>query len=103
MLRLYRILLRPLLGYCDQFWSPSYGKDIIERVRKRFTPMLSGMKGLNYKERLDRLGLLSLEQRRLRGDLIEFYKIMRSIDRVNAVMRLFQGLIAVGDDPGIQL
>eukprot|EP00061_Rhincodon_typus_P007985 g30186.t1 len=78
-------LVRPLLEYCAQFWSPSYRKNIIklERVQKRFTKMLSGMGGSSYKERLDRLGLSSLEHRRLRGDLIEMYKMMRGINRVN--------------------
>ena len=70
------------LGNCGQFWSPYYRKDIIkcERVQKRFTRMLLGLDGLSYKERLDRLGLFSLERRRLRGDLIEVYKIMRGTD-----------------------
>eukprot|EP00061_Rhincodon_typus_P014230 g41133.t1 len=45
--------------------------------------MLPGMEDLSYKERLDRLRLFSLEHRRLRGNLIEVYKIMRGIDRVN--------------------
>eukprot|EP00061_Rhincodon_typus_P011284 g36189.t1 len=83
MLRLYRTLMRHLLEYCVQFWSSCYRKDIIklERVQKRFTRMLLGMESLGYKERLDSLGLFSLEHRRLRGDLIEVYKIMRGIDR----------------------
>ena len=38
--------------------------------------MLPGLDGLSYKERLDRLGLFSLE---LRDDIIEVYKIMRGI------------------------
>eukprot|EP00061_Rhincodon_typus_P013487 g39888.t1 len=83
MLRLYRTLVRPLLEYCVQLWSPCYRKDTIklERVQKRFTRMVLGMEGLSCKERLDRMGLFSLECRRLRGDLIEVYKIMRCMDR----------------------
>jgi len=70
--------------YCVQFWSPSYKMDIIklERVQKRFTGMLPGLDGLSYKERLDRLRRFFLERRRLRGDLIEVYKIMRGIDQL---------------------
>ena len=58
-------------------------------MKKRFTRMLPGLDGLSYKERLDRLGLLSLERRRLRGDLIEVYKIMRGIDQLDS-QHLFQ-------------
>ena len=46
--------------------------------------MLPGLDGLRYKERLDRLGLFSLEHRRLRGNLIEIYKIMRGIDQLDS-------------------
>ena len=46
--------------------------------------MLPGLEGVSYRERLSRLGLYSLERRRMRGDLIEIYKIMRGIDRVDA-------------------
>eukprot|EP00061_Rhincodon_typus_P003372 g19929.t1 len=45
--------------------------------------MLLGIEGLNYKERLDRLGFFSLEHKRLRGDLIVVYKIMKGIDKVD--------------------
>eukprot|EP00061_Rhincodon_typus_P006310 g26830.t1 len=48
------------------------------------TRMLPGLKGLSYRERLNRLGQFSLEHRRVRGDLIEVYKIMRGMDRVNS-------------------
>eukprot|EP00061_Rhincodon_typus_P010471 g34788.t1 len=84
MLNLYRMLVRPHLEYSVQFWSPYYRKDVttLEGVQKRFR-MLLGLKVLNYK-RPDGLGRFSLERRRLRGGLIEVYKIMRGIDKVNS-------------------
>eukprot|EP00061_Rhincodon_typus_P014173 g41040.t1 len=45
--------------------------------------MLLGMEGMRYKNRLERLGLFSLEHRRLRSDCIEVYKIMSAMDKVN--------------------
>ena len=52
-------------------------------VQGRFISLLPGMEHLSYEERLDRLGLFSLKQRRRRSDLIEMYKIMRGMDRVD--------------------
>eukprot|EP00061_Rhincodon_typus_P012572 g38393.t1 len=85
MLRLDRMVVRPLLEYCVQFWFPCLREDIIklEKIQKRFTRMLPGLEGLSYKERLDRLALLLLKRKKLRGDLIEVYKIMRGINKVN--------------------
>ena len=76
-----------------QFWSPHYQKDLeaLERVQRRFTRMLPGLKGFDYEERLNKLGLFSLERRRLRGDLIEVYKIMRGMDRVDRQRLFSQG------------
>ena len=62
-LQLYRTLVRPHLGYSVPFWSPHYQEDVeaLERVQKRFTRMLPGMEGISYEERLEKLGLFSLE------------------------------------------
>ena len=46
--------------------------------------LIPGMKGLTYEERLNSLGLYSLEFRRMRGGLIEIDKILKRIHKVNA-------------------
>ncbi|XP_055489927.1 uncharacterized protein LOC129696245 [Leucoraja erinacea] len=90
MLKLYKALVRPILEYGVQFWSPNYRKDVnkIERVQRSLNRMLPGFQQLSYRERLNKLGLYSLERRMLRGDLIEVFKMMRGIDRVD-VDKLF--------------
>lgn len=42
--------------------------------------MLPGREGFGYKEIMGRVGLFSLEHRRLSGGLIGVYKIMRGTD-----------------------
>eukprot|EP00061_Rhincodon_typus_P004814 g23487.t1 len=73
------------MEHCVQFWSPHYRKDVItlEKVQRKFAQMLPEMKSLSYEERLDKLGLFFLQQRKLRGHLIEVYKIMTGIDIVD--------------------
>eukprot|EP00061_Rhincodon_typus_P011775 g37044.t1 len=85
MLESYRELVSPQLEYCVQLWSPHYKKDVIalEGVQRRFTRMLPGMDKLSCKERLDGVGLFSLEHRRLSGDMIEVNKMMRGMDRLS--------------------
>ena len=46
--------------------------------------LLPLLPGLVYEERLSRLGLYSLEFRRMMGDLRETYKIMKGIDKIEA-------------------
>jgi len=76
MLSLYKTLVRPHLEYCTVAWSPHYVKDkvLLERVQRRFTRMVPDLKELSYPDRLKKLGLWSLEERRVRADLIEVYK-----------------------------
>ena len=56
----------------------------LEGVQRRFTGLIPELRGLAYEVRLSRLGLYTLEFRRMRGDLIETYKIMKGIAKIEA-------------------
>ena len=53
----YKILVRPQLEHCEQFWSPHDKKDVSER---RLTGMLPGQENCSQEEKIVRLGLFSL-------------------------------------------
>ncbi len=53
---------------------------MLESVQRRSTKQLPGFGNLSYPERLRRLNLPTLSYRRLRGDLIETYKILSGDD-----------------------
>ena len=82
---MYKQYVRPHLECCVQAWSPWLQQDIdlLEKVQQRAVNAVSGLSG-SYNERLSQLNLLSLLDRRLRGDMIQTYKMVHEIDDVNA-------------------
>ena len=66
-------------------WSPwtEQDKDLIEKVQKKFVNMISGLSGKTYEERLKELKLSSLATRRRKSDLVETYKIINSVTKVD--------------------
>ena len=75
---LYCTLVRPIMEYAVQSWCPYQVKDIeeLEKVQSRATKLVPGLQDMSSEDRLRELGLPTLKQRRLRGDMIEVYKIL---------------------------
>ena len=82
---LYVHHVRPHLEYCTPVWSPWTVQDIdcLERVQKRAVRMISGLEGTTYDDRLKEPNLQTLESRRKRSDMVQTYKIVNKIDRVD--------------------
>ncbi len=80
-LPLYKSLVRVHLDFASTVWAPYKIKHVeqLESVQRRITKQLPGMKDLPYPERLRRLKLPTLSYRRLRGDLIEAYKMTNGL------------------------
>ncbi|XP_069129154.1 uncharacterized protein [Argopecten irradians] len=73
------------MEYASCIWNPMLLKDkiVIENVQRRATKRLNGLTNLSYEQRLRSLGLPSLEYRRKRSDLIQMFKIINNIDKVD--------------------
>ena len=69
-----------------------------QRVQMRATKLVITIKNLTYKDRLKRLKLPTLKYRRIRGDMIEVYKILTNKydSRVNLYLEKQQDSITRG-------
>jgi hypothetical protein len=82
---LYIAYVRPHLEYASAVCCPYLRKDIesLEKVQRRATKLVPGLKNLPYLERLKELKLTTLEERRQRGDAIQFFKLAKEFNKVN--------------------
>jgi hypothetical protein len=85
---LYKTMVRPHLEYANSIWHPRFVGDIqeIEKVQRRATRLVPHLANLSYEQRLEALDLPSLKYRRLRGDLIQVFKIMYGHDRLEPTL-----------------
>ncbi len=56
----------------------------LERIQRAATKIPHNLEEHSYADRLERLGLTTLEKRRERGDLIALYRILRGLENINS-------------------
>ena len=75
-------MVRSQLEYANSVWNPHSKEDIevTEKVKMRATKVVESVKCLSYEDRLKKLGIPTLKYRRMRGDLMEVFKIITNED-----------------------
>lgn len=83
--QLYLVFVRPLLEFAAPVWNPYLKRDMatIEKVQKRASKIPTELKNRTYDQRRNLWQIQSLEERRKRGDLIQFFKIDKEVDKIN--------------------
>ena len=82
---IFSAYVRPHMEYAAPIWSPYRKKDInkLEKVQRRATKLVPSLRNLSYPDRLQALNLTTLEDRRNRGDLIQFFKYISGFNIIN--------------------
>ena len=56
---------------------------MLENVQRRAIGMVTNFKGRTYEEKLAEAGMVTLEARRRRGDLLQAYRVLNGVDDVD--------------------
>lgn len=77
MLFLLTTHIRPVLEYGSCLWHTGFVGDSrkLERIQRRWTKRVEGLRDLPYSDRLRELGLYSIQGRLTRLDLVQYWKI----------------------------
>lgn len=78
LVKLFNTYVLPIVEYASPVWSPAgVGLiDDLERVLRRYTKRLPLLRDCSYGERLQRLNMVTLQDRRRKADLMIAYKIL---------------------------
>ena len=57
---------------------------MLEKIQRRATKLIPGLRDMRYEERLKECGLATLETRRLRGNQIEVFKILNGYENIDS-------------------
>jgi len=84
-LKLYKQVVHPCLEFATTVWNPQLKRDIqlLEKVQRRATRCIAGMKEKTYKESLQLLDLDSLETRQCYFDLMEMFKVINNLNSLD--------------------
>ncbi len=74
--------IRPMLEYAAVVWNPHLKKHI-EKVQRAATRWVPSLRDLSYEERLKKLQLPTLTERRERGHMIILYKCVEGIEKID--------------------
>ena len=77
------ILIEFLIHNFCNFINKKADIRIIESIQRRATKLVPHIMNRTYAERLEHLGLTTLEERRTKGDLISYFKIKNGLNTVN--------------------
>ena len=103
--KIYQAFVQPLLESAVPSWNPFKRGDVeaLEKVQRRSLRMISDIGSLTYEEKLKKLNMQSLENRRQRGDLIETYKYLNGFNNVDSpLFRLLEN-VTIGTHDHMQM
>ena len=76
----YAAYVRPILEYANESFFPKYKKDLckLENVQRSYTRRIPALREMTYRQRLSKMGLETLELRRIKSGLIFIFKYLNN-------------------------
>ena len=83
--RLFTTMVHPHLEYGSVIWCRRFQRDKLEvEIQRRATKLIPNLRSLPYRDRLKAFRLPSLCYCRRLGDMLQVYKILKGIDRLES-------------------